>query len=105
MNLKQLDPKVIMKMLEGHEDVITPLQRERDQLYQSQSCPTCGGNAFDKVGDSRTMFRQGDVLPRYMLRCSNCDCVFDPHSGIQLTMGNVARAYVPTVPILGGPDD
>lgn len=99
-----MDPQIALKLLEGHKDVISPLQEEREKFYRGQTCPGCGGNAFTKTGDSRLLFRHQEPLPRYLLQCDNCDCVFDPHTGIQLTMGNRAKAYVPTIPILEGPD-
>lgn len=105
MALKTLDPRITQKLLEGHKDILTPMAEEREKFYKDQTCPGCGGNAFTKVGDSRTMIRQGDPLPRYMLQCDNCDCLFDPHSGIQLSIGNIAKAWQPSVPLLDGPED
>ena len=105
MALKTLDPRITQKLLEGHKDILTPMAEEREKFYRDQTCPGCGGNAFTKVGDSRTMIRPGEALPRYMLQCDNCDCLFDPHSGIQLNLSNIAKALQPTVPLLDGPED
>lgn len=105
MAMKTLDPQITLKLLEGHEDILTPMAEEREKFYQGQICPSCGGNDFTKVGDSKTMIRDGDCLTRYLLKCNNCECLFDPHSGIQLTMGNLGKAYIPAVPILDGPED
>jgi len=105
MHLKTLDPQITLKLLEGHEDVITPLAAERETFYQNQTCPQCLGTDFRKTGDSRFLFRQGEALPRYWLECVGCLCVFDPHSGLVLKMGNVARSLEPAIPILPGPED
>jgi len=105
MALKTLDPRITQKLLEGHKDILTPAAQERERFYQDQMCPCCGGNAFTKVGDSRTMIREGEILPRFLLKCDNCGCLFDPHSGIQLSLGNIAKALQPSVPLLDGPED
>lgn len=105
MAFKPMDPKIIAKLIEGHKDIITPAAEEREKFYQSQDCPDCGGNALTKNGDAKTMFRAGDILPRYTLSCDNCDCLFDPHSGIILSLGNKAKAWQPAVPLLDGPED
>lgn len=103
MPFKELDPRITAKLLEGHRDVITPLAAEREHFYQSQSCPTCGSTTLEKEGDSRFLFREGEALPRYLLRCQ-CGCVFDPHSGILLTIGNKAETLEPAVPLIDGED-
>lgn len=105
MQLKTMDPELALKLLEGHRDTVTPLAEERERFYQSQICPSCDGDALTKVGDSRFLFRKGEALPRFQLQCDNCSCVFDPFTGLQLTMGNRARAMEPIVPLLDGPED
>lgn len=105
MDLKQLDPQITAKLLEGHEDTITKLAQDREQFYQSQSCPRCSGNSNTKTANPHRLFVNGEALPRYQLRCDNCECLFDPFTGIVLEMGNVGKAYEPAVPILEGPED
>ena len=103
--LELLDTRITSKLLEGREDVISPLAEERKNFYKNQSCPSCQGNALTQEGDSTTIFRGDDPLPRYLLRCDNCDCLSDPHSGIVLSLGNKAKAYKPSVPLIDGPED
>jgi len=93
MAVKPLDPEIIAKLIEGEKDILTGAKEERNAFYASQSCPVCGGNAFSKIGDSRTVFRPTDPIARFLLKCDNCDCLFDPHSGVQLTLGNAGKAY------------
>ena len=102
--LKLLDPRVTLKLLEGHKDTITEAAREREQFYKTRSCPQCGGNHFVKKADLRIMFTQDDPLPRYLLDCQNCGGIFDPHSGLIITTGNLGKAYTPTIPIIGSED-
>jgi hypothetical protein len=105
MRFKTMDPKVTAKLLEGHKDILTPAAEKREELYQSQDCPNCGGNALTKCGSPESMFRTGEILPRYTLSCDNCDCLFDPHTGIILSLGNKAKAWEPAIPLLDGPED
>lgn len=101
MDLKPLDPRITLKLLEGWEDVITPLAQEREEFYKSQNCPRCSGNSHTKTGDPKRLYVNGEALPRYQLRCDNCSCLFDPFSGIVLEMGNLGEAFEPAIPILG----
>lgn len=105
MNLKTLDPRITMKLLEGREDVITPLSQERERFYRSQYCPQCGGNANTKTANPNRMFVEGEALPRYQLRCDNCECLFDPFTGLVVEMGNLGKAFVPAVHLFDGPED
>ncbi len=100
MDLKFLDPRITEKLLEGYEDTITEAAKKREQFYQDQLCPTCHGDSLRKHADIRTMFRPNDPLPRYQLACTGCGCVFDPHSGIVLKIGDLGKGLVPAIPIL-----
>ena len=97
--LKLMDPRITMKLLEGHRDTITAAAQKQEQFYRGQSCPYCAGNAFSKER-SPSALHEGEDLPRWLLRCNNCGCVFDPHTGIVLATGNLAKAYVPSVPLI-----
>lgn len=99
-----MDPRITAKLIEGYKDIITPAAKKREAFYKAQDCPNCGGNALTKCGDATTIFRSGDFLPRYTLTCDNCDCLFDPHSGIILSLGNRAKAWMPGVPLLDSDD-
>ena len=100
VDLKPLDPRITQKLLEGTQDTLTPAAEVREKFYKQQSCPHCAGNSFQKRGDIRMMFRPDDPLPRYQLHCENCGCLFDPHSGIVVKLGNLAKAYKPAVPLI-----
>ena len=105
MDLKPIDPRITAKLLEGYRDTITDAAKERERFYQDQTCPYCQGVDFQRRGDARTMFRPNDPLPRYQLVCVNCDCHFDPHSGIILKIGNLGKALMPAFPILPDRED
>lgn len=105
MHLKPADPRIILKLLEGREDVISPLADRRDEFYRSQSCIRCGSTALTRVANAATLFHSNDPMPRYLMECQSCECLFDPHTGLLLSMGNLGKAFLPAVPILDGPED
>ena len=99
MRLKFLDPEITRKLLEGQVDVLTPASEDREKFYASQVCVRCGGSCR-KVGDSRTMYVDGDILPRFYLECLACGCEFNPHNGIIIKMGNLRQALEPAIPLI-----
>ena len=99
-SLEFLDPEIAQKLLEGHRDVVTAANEERDKFYAAQSCPRCGGNCR-KLGDYHTMHTGDSALPKFYLQCLACGEEFDPHTGIILKTGNIAQAFVPAYHIFG----
>jgi Zn ribbon nucleic-acid-binding protein len=98
-HLQLIPPEITMKLLEGHEDILTPAAVERERFYTTQSCPRCGGRCR-KIGDFRTMWHRGEILPRFYLECLACGCEFNPHNGMIVKLGNVGQAVEPAIPIL-----
>lgn len=105
MAIKQLDPEITLRLLEGHQNAVSPLARERDDFYKKQKCNECGSTALQKTQDPKRIFQENDPIARWLLNCKDCGAVFDPHTGLLINMGNPARAMVPTVPIFKGPHD
>lgn len=99
-SLEFLDQEITQKLLEGHRDVLTEMNKEREKFYAAQPCPRCGGNCR-KLGDYHTMYTGEGPLPKFCLQCLACGEEFDPHTGIILKTGNVAKAVVPAIPIIG----
>lgn len=103
-SLEFLDPEIAQKLLEGHQDVVTPLSEEREKFYAAQVCPRCGGNCR-KLGNYSSMYTGDEALPKFYMQCLACGEEFDPHSGIILKTGNVGKAVVPAYPIVGQESD
>jgi len=95
-----MDPRILAKLIEGRVNVIGPLAAEREKFYQQQVCPRCEGSEFVKHADPRRMIVQDEPLPRYQLRCLNCECIWDPFTKVIEKLGNLALAFEPVVPIL-----
>lgn len=98
---KQSSQDDILKLLDGHEDVLTPRTKQELEFVSSQICPRCGGNVVPEHYLPR-MLNGGP--PRPLARCGECHCLFDPYSGLLLEMGNLGRLE-PAVPIIHPSDD
>lgn len=95
MKLKTMDPSIARSLLEGYEDILTPLAQADNAAFQDATCPTCGSQGCQKVFDPprialgphgepvivSTPFGNGP-LPKGFARCQNCETEFDPRSGI-----------------------
>jgi hypothetical protein len=73
---------VVLKMLEGHVDILTPLAKKEEALFRNTTCPVCSGSDHDAVVDRNRPFSKGMPLPNKVLRCRGCSSEFDPYSGI-----------------------
>lgn len=94
MKLKTMDPNDIRKLLEGHEDILTPLMAKEEAQYKNLVCPNCHGHSCrKKVEDIRTIdndhgqsivlpFSPDYPLPHTIAVCIDCDCEFSPDTGI-----------------------
>jgi hypothetical protein len=99
-----MDPEEVMRLLEGHKDIITPMAEERDRFYRNQQCQRCGSTSLVRSTNANIVFRGDDPIARYILTCEDCGCVFDPHSTLVLKLGNLGKLE-PAIPILKGPED
>ncbi len=96
---------MILKLLEGHVDTIGPAAEEQDKFYASQICPYCQGDSTQKHADGRLTFSGESALPKFLLKCDSCGCIFDPHTGLIAALGNLAEALEPAIPLINGDGD
>lgn len=97
MSYKTLDPELAWKAIEGHVNVIAPAQKKLDAFYRQFNCGRCGGTMRKEAHPNP--FGDSDIpVPRSLLRCVLCGHLFDPHTGMSLTMGNPAKVK-PPIPI------
>jgi hypothetical protein len=83
---KQLTQDEIWKLLEGQEDVLTPLMKKEQAFFRNSSCPACGATSHTQTVNTRRPFSQGSPLPNIILRCLQCQTEFDPNSNLILSM-------------------
>ena len=86
---QELDPELAWKALEGYEDVLSSQARAQDAFYRQFRCLRCRGQV-ERTTDLRHAFDPtGEILvPRSLLRCPSCALVFDPHTGLTVSVGH-----------------
>lgn len=96
-----MDPDLVWKAIEGHQNELEPEQRKLDAFYRQFVCPRCKGKCH-KEYDAQHAFSDPDTLvPRALLRCDDCTALFDPHNGMIVEMGNLAKVGS-DIPIITG---
>lgn len=73
----------LLKAIEGHKDVISPVFKNNEELFKLLSCPECGGEVM-RVVNPKAIFREGSILPNFLGRCKVCGVEFEPHTGVHL---------------------
>lgn len=105
MPLKELDPELAWKAIEGYQNELVPEQRALDAFYRQHRCKRCGSSCRKETLNSVHAFADPETLvPRSVLRCLSCNCLFDPHTGMILEMGNPAKVP-PDIPIIRPSDE
>jgi hypothetical protein len=86
---KPMDPELALKAIEGYEDVLAPERTALESFYRQFRCKKCGGACRKEMVKGHVFAEGTGVLnPRAALRCLTCSCLFDPHSGLLLEIGN-----------------
>lgn len=100
MSFKELDPELAWKAIEGYVNELAPEQQAADAFYRQFRCKRCSGSCRKEILNSVHAFSDpNSLVPRSVLRCLSCECLFDPHTGILLEMGNPAKVP-PDIPII-----
>ena len=98
--LKEMDPAVALKAIEGHKDVLTPESERLERLYKSKHCPRCLGG-LQKEFDPRFTYADEEVsIGRALLRCASCQFLLDPHNNIVLEYGDPSKTPVESSTII-----
>jgi len=83
MIFKTMKKEDILKALEGHKDVLSEAKKQNDLFFSKLSCISCGGDVIPFV-NPRKLFKENEILPNFLARCKQCNCEFEPYTGIQL---------------------
>ncbi len=106
---QEMDPELCTSLLEGYENELEPEQAGLDAFYRNCRCLRCGGQCEKVYLGAEHAFGGDTAVPRSGLKCKLCDCVFDPHSGLIVELGNPGnigeRMNASQVPWVGGEDD
>ena len=79
---KPLTQDEIWKLLEGQEDVLTPLVKKEQAFFRNSACPLCGAYSHCQTVNAHRPFTPGSPLPNIILRCLQCQTEFDPNSNL-----------------------
>lgn len=79
-----LDPKLILELLEGQKDILTPKINAEEKSFSSAKCPSCGAGEPSIEIDAKNPFSRGKLLPNKILKCTSCSTEFDPVTGRKL---------------------
>src|SRR4051812_6494656 len=97
---KEMDPELVLKAIEGHEDILTPEGERLEALYRTFSCPRCKC-ALQKEFDLRHAYADPRTMnARALLRCSNCRYLIDPHVNLIIEYGDASKIPVESIPII-----
>ena len=95
MALKTMDPDAIRAILEQHEDILTPLAKAEEEVFNNAICPSCyEKECYKKIDPPKTIVTEDGVsvistpfssrspLPKAYAVCKSCGTKFDPRTGI-----------------------
>jgi len=95
MPVVELNPEIALKAIEGYENELEPELVSLAAFYRQFVCPRCEGEVRKELsaGGERGGHAFADknyLTPRALLRCLDCSCLFDPHSGVVVERGKPA---------------
>ncbi len=99
MHFKPMDPALARKLLEGYQNELEPERRAQEAFYRQFRCKRCGKEVQKEAVKGHVFADKETLGPRFCLRCTSCGCLFDPHSGLVLELGNPAR-IPPDIPLI-----
>jgi RNase P subunit RPR2 len=88
MLLKTMPREVVLKALEGHENILEKAAEEQRQFFKRLACPECGGEVMAIV-NAKQIFKKDSLLPNCLAKCRACGVEFEPYTRIQVTLPDV----------------
>jgi rubredoxin len=80
MAIVELDPAVAWKAVEGYQNELAPDATKLEALYRQVPCPRCGQAGHKEFNVAHAFADKSTLVPRALLRCANCQCLYNPHS-------------------------
>ena len=77
--LQPLSQEEIQTLLEGQQDILTPLAAKEDHFLKRVPCPRCNGLGHSAKVNPDNPFTPGEALPNMVLTCV-CGVEFDPYT-------------------------
>ena len=88
---EELDAEIAAKAIEGYENELSAETQKLDAFYRQFDCPRCGGGCQRETLPGHAFNDPDTLVPRSVLRCRSCSCLFDPHTGLLLDRGTPPR--------------
>jgi len=85
---KEMDPALILKAIEGYQNELAPQNIALEAFYRQFRCKKCGNECRKEIVSGHVFSDPDTLVPRSCLRCLSCRCLFDPHSGLLLELGD-----------------
>lgn len=79
MSFIEMDPELAWKLIEGYPNELEPESRKLDAFYRQFQCPQCKGNCIKEISAAHAFQDPDTLVPRSLLRCRVCSCLFNPH--------------------------
>jgi len=98
---QEMDPELALRAIEGYQDELSPERAKQVEFYRGFSCPRCQCSLNEEI-DAKTTFSGDGLIPKALLRCSNCSYAIEPHTNLIVSYGNAAKTPVEIIPIIGG---
>lgn len=93
----ELHPELCQLAVQGYQDEIAPAARVEEAFLKQATCPGCEGNSFTKeflgmnAGGRGVTWVEGESVPQALLRCCDCEVLFNPHTGMIVELGESER--------------
>jgi hypothetical protein len=90
MSVLQMDPLLVWKSIEGYQNELASEREKLEAFYRQFTClkKNCRASCRKETLPKHA-FGTGPEFEgiRSVLRCTACNCLFDPHTGLILEMG------------------
>jgi len=101
---QELDEDALLRAIEGYTDELVGERRKLSAFYRQFNCPRCKGECDEVfISVDHSLPKDDELVQRSGLKCRICEAIFDPHTGIIVSLGNPGKIqdkYLATQPIL-----
>jgi hypothetical protein len=84
--MKTMKKEDVLALLEGQEDLLTPMVDEQKKRCEAVTCPVCGG-ACITAPHPTTPFVPSSPLPNRVSKCVVCEALICPDTKLILRAG------------------
>jgi hypothetical protein len=86
-----MDPELAQKAIEGYQNELAPEQLKLEAFYRQFRCQRCKGQCRKEYNSQHAFADPDSLIPRALLRCTECEALFDPFNGLLIERGKEER--------------